>query len=249
MKSTAPRTEENDILHDIAIKLYYCKYQNWRCLKATGVGTSRYNAKRANQLIDEALAICGDPYYRRSMTRWNKDEQEYLDGIDVSVTFPTFDSVWYYIAAPLHLTKEECYRVGVGRIAHQIAGRVVEEYRLVGCPDGAAGDFIYAIAKALYMEGQAHVFDRIQNHLAGLVDLSPDVAMAITENIRGYNGSNLRANMEWMLDNKRNSAQDMMIYAKSWGLVDSHQDGIRDDEGDLVDWRAAANLLRQDWNR
>jgi len=42
------------------------------------VAVHERSTKYANALIDEALALCGDPFYKISRRRWSKEAQEFL---------------------------------------------------------------------------------------------------------------------------------------------------------------------------
>jgi hypothetical protein len=73
-RSTEQHTSENDRLSSIAMKRYNARYDNHVFSMATDGKTSWY----ANALIDEALALCGDPYYSPSKRRYCKEAQAFL---------------------------------------------------------------------------------------------------------------------------------------------------------------------------
>jgi hypothetical protein len=58
-----------------AMKRYHSRYDNHAFIRATQGKTSMY----ANALIDEAMAICGHPYYRLSHRHWSGEAQEFLE--------------------------------------------------------------------------------------------------------------------------------------------------------------------------
>jgi hypothetical protein len=57
-----------------AMTRYHAYYDNDAFRHATHGKTSVY----ANALIDEAMAICGHPYYRLSHRHWAGEAQEFL---------------------------------------------------------------------------------------------------------------------------------------------------------------------------
>ena len=57
-----------------ALTRYNSRYENALYM----VATRGMNSKSANALIDDALAICGHPSYKRSARRWNKRAQKFL---------------------------------------------------------------------------------------------------------------------------------------------------------------------------
>lgn len=61
-------------LSDLAYRRYHARYDNRLYLKATEGRSSR----RANKLIDDAMAICGYPHYRLSRMDWSEDELAFL---------------------------------------------------------------------------------------------------------------------------------------------------------------------------
>lgn len=63
--------EKQDI---VAYTRYNTQYDNTFYKIATHKKTLKYS----NSLIDEALAICGSPYYKLSRRRWSKDAINFL---------------------------------------------------------------------------------------------------------------------------------------------------------------------------
>ena len=53
---------------------YHAAYDNDTYIKATKGKSVAY----ANALIDESLALCGDPYYKVSRRHWGKDAIAHL---------------------------------------------------------------------------------------------------------------------------------------------------------------------------
>ena len=60
--------------HD-AMQRYHCRYSNHAFTRATEGKSNAY----ANALIDEALAICGHPYYKLSRRRWAPAARAFLE--------------------------------------------------------------------------------------------------------------------------------------------------------------------------
>ena len=58
----------------VAMKRYHSRYNNELYRQATEGKSVEY----ANALIDEALALCGHPYYRLSRRRWAAPARAYL---------------------------------------------------------------------------------------------------------------------------------------------------------------------------
>ena len=70
------------MMHRLAQKLdgeamdrYNAAYSNTHHVKATQGKSTRY----ANALIDEALALCGSPYYKLSNRAWSVEAQSFLE--------------------------------------------------------------------------------------------------------------------------------------------------------------------------
>ena len=57
-----------------AVERYQIRYNTATHMAATAGKITKY----ANALIDEALAICGSPYYKLSNRRWSKEALAYL---------------------------------------------------------------------------------------------------------------------------------------------------------------------------
>jgi len=63
-----------DKLHQIAMNRYNQKYNNNSFQVATNGKSSEY----ANALIDEALALCGSPFYKLSSRNWGSEAIAHL---------------------------------------------------------------------------------------------------------------------------------------------------------------------------
>jgi hypothetical protein len=59
----------------VAMKKYHAAYSNTHYVRATTGKSVQY----ANALTDEALALCGSPYYRLSNRRWSVEAQSFLE--------------------------------------------------------------------------------------------------------------------------------------------------------------------------
>jgi hypothetical protein len=66
-----------DKQHELAMALYNARYDNALYSQATGGKSNGY----ANALIDEALALCGSPYYRVSRRNWGPEAVGFLSQV------------------------------------------------------------------------------------------------------------------------------------------------------------------------
>jgi len=57
-----------------AMQRYHARFNNVAYIAATEGKSVQY----ANALIDEAMAICGHPYYKLSHRRWAAEAQDFL---------------------------------------------------------------------------------------------------------------------------------------------------------------------------
>jgi hypothetical protein len=63
-----------DAQHSLAMSLYNRYYDNCLYQRATTGRSPKY----ANALIDEALALCGSPYYKVSRRNWRAEAIDFL---------------------------------------------------------------------------------------------------------------------------------------------------------------------------
>lgn len=67
--------QATDLCHDLAAALYQARFRPIAYQRATGHRSNRY----ANALIDDAMAICGSPYYKISQRKWPRAAVEFLE--------------------------------------------------------------------------------------------------------------------------------------------------------------------------
>ncbi len=73
-KLSREELRDQQILSNRALTLYHRRYYNAMFIAATHGKTSKY----ANGLIDDALAICGDPFYTKSNMRYCQEARDFL---------------------------------------------------------------------------------------------------------------------------------------------------------------------------
>ncbi len=69
---------EMDKRHQAAVKRYQQCYNNALYQRATAGKRTQRRIVRANKMLDEAMAMCGSPYYKVTYTKWTDAEIDFL---------------------------------------------------------------------------------------------------------------------------------------------------------------------------
>ncbi len=74
-------TDTVDYRHEEAMERYHERYNNDIYRAAIGFVpyTDQGKVSHTNMLLDSAMALCGDPYFKYTPTMWTQAEQTFLE--------------------------------------------------------------------------------------------------------------------------------------------------------------------------